>query len=249
MSRFSRRDFLKTASAATLAALAAGAPRLFAESEPQEKINATADTLIILWMAGGMAHTETFDPKRYTPFEKGMAVEQGAVHVSVDRDERRWREDQPGTGKHRQGNGSRHADPHLQRGGPREDSSLATSISLAHRLRPAADRGGAAHGGVDRQSIGAQQSHAARVHRYRTAAGSGRRRRTQGVSHRRLSRQRVRAVHGSRAGAGGGDRASAERDQPVALSEPGEVSQGTRRAKPHRRERQRLSEGISSPFA
>ncbi len=24
-------------------------------------------------MAGGMAHTETFDPKRYTPFEKGMA--------------------------------------------------------------------------------------------------------------------------------------------------------------------------------
>ena len=24
-------------------------------------------------MAGGMAHTETFDPKRYTPFEKGMS--------------------------------------------------------------------------------------------------------------------------------------------------------------------------------
>jgi hypothetical protein len=23
-------------------------------------------------MAGGMAHTETFDPKKYTPFEKGM---------------------------------------------------------------------------------------------------------------------------------------------------------------------------------
>jgi hypothetical protein len=66
----SRRNFLKTASAATLAALAAGAPRVFAE--PEEKINATADTLIILWMAGGMAHTETFDPKRYTPFEKGM---------------------------------------------------------------------------------------------------------------------------------------------------------------------------------
>src|SRR5438874_10608297 len=66
----SRRDFLKTCSAATLAALAARAPRVFAESE--EKITPTADTLIILWMAGGMAHTETFDPKRYTPFEKGM---------------------------------------------------------------------------------------------------------------------------------------------------------------------------------
>src|ERR1700760_4577301 len=64
-----RRDFLRTASAATLGALAAGAPRLFAE--PEEKIIPTADCVIVLWMAGGMAHTETFDPKRYTPFEKG----------------------------------------------------------------------------------------------------------------------------------------------------------------------------------
>ena len=36
------------------------------------KTDGTADTVILLWMAGGMAHTETFDPKRYTPFEKGM---------------------------------------------------------------------------------------------------------------------------------------------------------------------------------
>ena len=34
--------------------------------------NGTADTVILLWMAGGMAHTETFDPKRYTPYETGM---------------------------------------------------------------------------------------------------------------------------------------------------------------------------------
>ncbi|GAB3263253.1 DUF1501 domain-containing protein [Larkinella harenae] len=34
--------------------------------------NGTADTVILLWMAGGMAHTETFDPKKYTPFEKDM---------------------------------------------------------------------------------------------------------------------------------------------------------------------------------
>ena len=47
---------------------------LFADptTKPLEKITPTADTLIILWMAGGMAHTETFDPKRYTPFEKGL---------------------------------------------------------------------------------------------------------------------------------------------------------------------------------
>ncbi len=67
----SRRDVLKTASAATLAALAAPAPRLLAD--PIARANpATADCLIVLWMAGGMAHTETFDPKRYVPFEKGV---------------------------------------------------------------------------------------------------------------------------------------------------------------------------------
>src|SRR3954467_9495042 len=71
----SRRDFLKTASAATLSALAAGFPRqLLAETE--EKIKPTADTVIVLWMAGGMAHTETFDPKRYTAFEAGLKADQ-----------------------------------------------------------------------------------------------------------------------------------------------------------------------------
>lgn len=68
---WSRRDFLKTASAATLAALSARAPLLHA-SENKEKIKATADRVIVLWMGGGMAHTETFDPKRYTPFTSGM---------------------------------------------------------------------------------------------------------------------------------------------------------------------------------
>src|SRR5213078_385387 len=54
-----------------LSGLAAGFPRpLLAESE--EKINPTADTVIVLWMAGGMAHTETFDPKKFTAFEKGL---------------------------------------------------------------------------------------------------------------------------------------------------------------------------------
>src|SRR5437870_695955 len=68
----SRRDFLKTASAATLAALSAGAPKLWADTKYIPKIAPTADTLIILWMAGGMSHTETFDPKKYTPYEKGL---------------------------------------------------------------------------------------------------------------------------------------------------------------------------------
>ncbi|HWX19369.1 MAG TPA: DUF1501 domain-containing protein [Candidatus Binatia bacterium] len=70
---YNRRDFLRTASAATLSALAAGYPRQLFCAEPAEaKLKPTADTVIVLWMAGGMAHTETFDPKRYTAFEKGL---------------------------------------------------------------------------------------------------------------------------------------------------------------------------------
>jgi hypothetical protein len=71
-SNWSRRDFLKTAGAATVAALGAGFPRQILAHTPEEKIAATADTIIVLWMGGGMAHTETFDPKRYTPFEPGL---------------------------------------------------------------------------------------------------------------------------------------------------------------------------------
>jgi hypothetical protein len=66
----SRRNFLKTASAATLGALGAGYSRPLFAAEPAPK--ATADTVIVLWMGGGMASTETFDPKRYTPYETGL---------------------------------------------------------------------------------------------------------------------------------------------------------------------------------
>jgi len=84
----SRRNFLATASAATLSALAAGRPRVVAAAEG-ERLPATADAVIVLWMAGGMAHTETFDPKRYTPFEAGLKPDQvlstfPAIDTAVD---------------------------------------------------------------------------------------------------------------------------------------------------------------------
>src|SRR5438034_4729755 len=69
---WNRRDFLKTAIAATLSGLAAGSSRALVAAEAEEKIKPSADTLSVLWLAGGMAQTETFDPKRYTPFERGM---------------------------------------------------------------------------------------------------------------------------------------------------------------------------------
>lgn len=70
---WNRRDFLKKTSAATLSAMAAGAPMTqFLASCNKRKPDSKADTVILLWMAGGMPHTETFDPKKYTPFTKGM---------------------------------------------------------------------------------------------------------------------------------------------------------------------------------
>src|ERR1700686_4975564 len=68
-----RRDFLRGLSAAALATVAGGAPRLL--GEPGQKPKPAADIIILLWMAGGMAAPETFDPKRYTPFEVGVPSE------------------------------------------------------------------------------------------------------------------------------------------------------------------------------
>ena len=73
-SSWNRREFLKKVSASTLAAMAAGAPvpGLISSCSSIGRTSATADSVILLWMAGGMAHTETFDPKKYTPYEKGI---------------------------------------------------------------------------------------------------------------------------------------------------------------------------------
>lgn len=70
-----RRDFLKNSSVAALAAMGATIPGTSFLNGCQRfgsGIESTADTVILLFMAGGMAHTETFDPKAYTPFEPGI---------------------------------------------------------------------------------------------------------------------------------------------------------------------------------
>jgi uncharacterized protein (DUF1501 family) len=84
--RVSRRGFMGATAAATLSALVGREPLL---AQADEKLSPTADAMIVLWMAGGMAQTETFDPKRYTPYAPGVRVEQvlstfPAIPTAVD---------------------------------------------------------------------------------------------------------------------------------------------------------------------
>lgn len=86
-----RRQFLKKMQQASLAAMAASVPTttFLSSCSKQAVTHTTADTVILLWMAGGMCHTETFDPKTYTPYEKGMESKQvistfPAVPTAVD---------------------------------------------------------------------------------------------------------------------------------------------------------------------
>ncbi len=70
-----RRDFLKQLAAAGGAAWATGEPQaLWANGSKVTHPPAKADACILLWMAGGMAAPDTFDPKRYHAFEKGLEV-------------------------------------------------------------------------------------------------------------------------------------------------------------------------------
>ena len=87
-----RRDFLRAAAVGTLGMLAGPFDIPLARraaAVPRAAAKATADTLIVLWMAGGMAHTETFDPKRHAPFSAGMKADDvlctfPAIDTAVD---------------------------------------------------------------------------------------------------------------------------------------------------------------------
>jgi uncharacterized protein (DUF1501 family) len=70
-SKIGRRGFMSlgVTAAASLASLIAREPEMVMAAQAPP---ASADSIIVLWMAGGMAQTETFDPKRYTPFEPGV---------------------------------------------------------------------------------------------------------------------------------------------------------------------------------
>ncbi len=70
-----RRDLLKQLSAASVATLGMGAPSAWAEADEVVHPAARADSCILIWLAGGMAAPDTFDPKRYLPFELELDVD------------------------------------------------------------------------------------------------------------------------------------------------------------------------------
>jgi len=72
----SRRELLRHLSAAATATLALPEPRARGQAHGAGVVHpaARADAMIVLWMAGGMAAPDTFDPKKYRPFEPGLAV-------------------------------------------------------------------------------------------------------------------------------------------------------------------------------
>ncbi|MDF1815334.1 MAG: DUF1501 domain-containing protein [Verrucomicrobiales bacterium] len=87
--KLARRSLLKKLSAASLAALGTGAPRAWANADEVVHPAPKADSCILIWLAGGMAAPDTFDPKRYYPFEKGLEVDKilstfPAIDTAVD---------------------------------------------------------------------------------------------------------------------------------------------------------------------
>ncbi|MDQ6631893.1 MAG: DUF1501 domain-containing protein [Verrucomicrobiota bacterium] len=70
-----RRKFLKTSA---IAAAGIGlSQNIFAQENrsspnPKEKLAPKADAMILIWLPGGVAQTDTWDPKKLTPFRAGM---------------------------------------------------------------------------------------------------------------------------------------------------------------------------------
>ena len=71
-----RREFVQSLAAAATATLGLPEPRARASTAGDAIVHpsARADAIIVLWMAGGMAAPDNLDPKKYKPFEPGLAV-------------------------------------------------------------------------------------------------------------------------------------------------------------------------------
>src|SRR5204863_7639358 len=61
-----RREFLKAAAAA---GVTAALPNFAAAAS---KLTPSADSMVLIWLPGGIAQTDTWDHKKHTPYEPGM---------------------------------------------------------------------------------------------------------------------------------------------------------------------------------
>jgi uncharacterized protein (DUF1501 family) len=83
-----RREFVARTLAGGAALGMGGWSRAVAAAEA-EKLAAKADSVIFIWLPGGIAQADTWDPKTYTPFEAGMKGSQvlgtcESIATSVD---------------------------------------------------------------------------------------------------------------------------------------------------------------------
>lgn len=67
--KINRRKFLQTGA---LAAAGLGLSPLARAGEAAPKLAPKADAMIMIWLPGGMAQTDLWDPKGYTPYQRGM---------------------------------------------------------------------------------------------------------------------------------------------------------------------------------
>ena len=103
-----RRDFLRQLAAASLAAAGrrSRAGRA-ATAGAIEQPKATADTCILLWMAGGMAAPDTLGSQALRAVREGSGDRQDRQHVSGHRHGGRQHQAHRGAGEHRPGHGPR----------------------------------------------------------------------------------------------------------------------------------------------
>ncbi len=86
--KINRRDMLKTSLLGALTTIPV-INNATKQALAKTTSNAKVDSMILIWLAGGVAQTETFDPKRYTPFEKGIEAKRilstfPSIPTSVD---------------------------------------------------------------------------------------------------------------------------------------------------------------------
>ena len=188
----SRRGFLRASSAAALAALAGSEPRLLASTA---KIAPRADCMILLWMAGGMAQTETFDPKRTRRTSRAWSR---SASSAPSRRSTRW------SITSRSPQGLERIAKIMDRGTlirSHRVGDLGFILHSRHQYHwhtgyaPPQSVAAPAHGRDDFAHLGAAQSGDSGVHRHRPESRDRRGDRFgKGFSYRRLFGQRTRAV-------------------------------------------------------